>query len=60
LKAGTDTTRGKLRFGNNNFPIQDYYLTEVKRGSGSVPTVRSIEKIEVSAQDSFAKSCPLK
>jgi branched-chain amino acid transport system substrate-binding protein len=60
LKAGTDTTRGKLRFGNNNFPIQDYYLTEVKRGSGSVPTVQSIEKIEVSAQDSFAKSCPLK
>ena len=61
LKAGTETTRGKLHFGNNQFPIQDYYLIEVVAGgAGGTPSARSIERIESNVQDIYAKSCPMK
>lgn len=61
LKAGTETTRGKIHFGNNQFPIQDYYLIEVKAGgAGGMASARSIEKIEANVQDIYAKSCPMK
>jgi branched-chain amino acid transport system substrate-binding protein len=60
LKSGADTTRGKLHFGNNQFPIQDYYETEVKRGTGNTLTVQAVQKIDSNVQDSFAKSCPMK
>jgi branched-chain amino acid transport system substrate-binding protein len=59
LRAGADTTRGKLRFTSNHFPVQDYYLTEVRRGSGA-PTVQSIERIESGVQDSSVAACPMK
>ena len=58
LKAGTQTTRGPIRFGNNQFPIQDYQLIEVQRGPGGA-SARRIETIETNVQDIYAKSCPM-
>jgi branched-chain amino acid transport system substrate-binding protein len=61
LKAGTGTTRGPIRFGNNQFPIQDYHLIEVKAGeSATTASARRIETIETNVQDVYAQSCPLK
>lgn len=60
LKAGADSTRGPLRFGNNQFPIQDYYLIEVQPGEGGIPSARSIEKAAADVQDVYAESCRMK
>jgi len=57
LKAGGDTTRGQLRFGNNQFPIQDYYLIEVAASQSGTPSARRIETIETAVQDNYAASC---
>jgi len=60
LKAGTNTTRGPIRFGNNHFPIQDYHLIEVKAGeSATKASARRIETIDTNVQDIYAKSCPM-
>lgn len=59
-KADFKSLRGDFKFGNNHFPIQDFYLVKVaKRDDGKYQT--EIEtKIFDDYQDVYAKECPLK
>jgi branched-chain amino acid transport system substrate-binding protein len=59
-KADFQSVRGKFRFNNNHFPIQDLYVMEVKKDDKGMP--HSVLK-GVSAtdwQDSHHQECPMK
>jgi branched-chain amino acid transport system substrate-binding protein len=55
-----DTTRGKFRFGNNHFPVQDYYVREVVKNDDGVVTNRTVQKIFTDHQDVYAAECRMK
>ena len=59
-KADIKSLRGNFKFGNNNYPIQDFYLVKVaKRADGKFQT--EIEKkIFENYTDVYAKECDLK
>ncbi len=59
-KAEFASLRGDFKFGNNQFPIQDFYLVKAaKRADGKYQT--EIEaKIFDDYQDIYAKECPAK
>jgi branched-chain amino acid transport system substrate-binding protein len=59
-KADIKSLRGPFKFGNNNYPIQDFYLVKVaKRADGKFQT--EIEKkIFENYQDVYAKECDMK
>jgi len=58
-KADYASTRGPYLYGNNHFPIQNFYLQEaVKEGdSYSIKTVAVVLK---NHQDSYHDKCPMK
>jgi len=61
MRAGDfPNTRGSLKFNNNHFPIQNFYLREaVKDDDGSYTT--KIRSVVFSAYgDNYAKDCPMK
>ncbi|MGL4634858.1 MAG: ABC transporter substrate-binding protein [Beijerinckiaceae bacterium] len=59
-KADFKSLRGDFKFGNNNYPIQDFYLVKAaKRADGKFQT--EIEKKVFTAyQDVYAKDCDMK
>lgn len=59
-KADFKSLRGSFRFGNNNYPVQDFYLVKVaKRADGKFQT--EIEKkIFENYVDVYAKDCEMK
>jgi branched-chain amino acid transport system substrate-binding protein len=59
-KADFPNTRGKLRFGNNHFPIQDFYLQEVAKDAQGNLTMKTIEKVLSDHRDSYAGKCSMK
>lgn len=59
-QADVESPRGKFAFGNNNFPIQDLYLTRVEaRGDGKVRTA-IVRQVFAQYGDHYASECPLK
>jgi len=58
-KADFKSVRGGFKYGNNHFPIQNFYLqTVVKKGSGyALKTVATIVKDD---QDTYHDKCPMK
>lgn len=59
-KADFKSLRGKFKFGNNNFPVQDFYLVKVaKRADGKYQT-EIAEKIFSDYVDVYAAECPMK
>ncbi|WP_213958743.1 MULTISPECIES: ABC transporter substrate-binding protein [unclassified Variovorax] len=61
LKAGIPkSTRGELKFGNNNFPINDWYALEVaKDGKGRI-SLKTIATPLKDYQDSYHAQCAMK
>ncbi|HSV80848.1 MAG TPA: ABC transporter substrate-binding protein [Ramlibacter sp.] len=61
LKAADfPSVRGKFRFGNNNFPIQDLRVFEVVKGADSRITLKTVATPLVDHQDAYHAECPLK
>ena len=59
-KARFTSLRGKFRFGNNNYPIQDFYLVKVaKRADGKYQT-EITETVFTDYADIHAADCPMK
>ena len=61
-KANFQSVRGSYRYGNNHFPIQNFYLQDVVKGEDkdfplSLKTVATIVK---DSQDRFHDKCPMK
>lgn len=57
--ADFQSLRGNFRFGNNHFPIQDFYLAEaIKREDGKFETA-IVQKIFTDYQDNYAAQCDM-
>ena len=58
--ANYDSVRGHYTYGNNNFPIQNFYLREVVADADGNWTTRVDSIVMENAQDPYAAECPLK
>jgi branched-chain amino acid transport system substrate-binding protein len=59
-KAAFTSLRGDFKFGVNNYPVQDFYLTKAaKRADGKYQT-EIVSKVFSSYVDVYAKDCPLR
>ena len=59
-KADFGSVRGKFTYGNNHFPIQNFYLREVVEDPEGNWTSRIVKTVYKNHQDPYAKECPLK
>ena len=59
-KADFKSVRGGFKFGNNNFPIQNFYLQEVVKDADGVLTLKTVSTVLKDHQDPFASECPMK
>ena len=61
LKAANyESTRGKYTYGNNNFPIQNFYLREVVKDGEGKWTTKVVDTVFTNHQDAYAAECKLK
>jgi len=58
-KADFPSVRGKFTYGNNHFPIQNFYLREVVADADGVWTSKITDTIYKNHQDPYASSCKL-
>ena len=59
-KADYASVRGPYRYGNNHFPIQNFYLQEtVKKADGSYE-IKTVATILKDHQDRYHDKCPMK
>ena len=58
-KADFDSLRGDFKFGNNHFPIQDFYLREVVADEEGRWTTKIVSKVTEDAVDSYASECKM-
>ena len=58
-KADFASVRGRLSFGKNHFPIQDYYQFEVVKGPGGAPTIKTGKLIFKDYPDPYVKDCKM-
>ena len=58
-KANFPSVRGKFSYGNNHFPIQNFYSREVVEDSDGVWTTSVREVVLKNHQDTYAKDCSM-
>jgi branched-chain amino acid transport system substrate-binding protein len=59
-KANYASVRGPYRYGNNHFPIQNFYLQDVVKDADGNLTLKTVTTIVKDSQDQFHKRCPMK
>ena len=59
-KANYASVRGPYRYGNNHFPIQNFYLQDVVKDSEGNLTLKTVATIVENSQDQFHPRCPMK
>jgi len=58
-KADFPSTRGKFSYGNNHFPIQNFYLREVVADADGVWTTKIVSTVMENHQDPYAADCKM-
>ncbi len=58
-RADFASVRGKIRFNNNNVPIQNFYLNVVEKGPDGVLRNKLAATVASEVSDPHAKDCPL-
>ncbi len=58
-KADFPSVRGKFTFGNNHFPVQNFYLREAVKDDDGVWTTKVISTVYENHQDVYAKDCKM-
>jgi len=58
-KADFKSVRGGFKFGNNNYPIQNFYMQEVVK-NGDEYTLKTVATAMENAQDVHHSKCPMK
>lgn len=56
-KADFDSVRGNFKFGNNNHPIQDFYVREVVKTADGKFTNKTAKKVFTDHVDAYAGQC---
>jgi branched-chain amino acid transport system substrate-binding protein len=59
-KANYASVRGAYRYGNNHFPIQNFYLQEAVKDAEGTLTLKTAATIVENSQDRFASECAMK
>jgi branched-chain amino acid transport system substrate-binding protein len=59
-KANYASVRGTYRYGNNHFPIQNFYLQDVVKDAEGSLTLKTVATIWRENQDQFHDKCPMK
>ncbi len=59
-KANYASVRGSYRYGNNHFPIQNFYLQEAVKESDGTLNLKTVSTILKDNQDMFHDKCPMK
>jgi branched-chain amino acid transport system substrate-binding protein len=59
-KADYASVRGPYRYGNNHFPIQNFYLQETVKDAEGNYTLKTVTTILKDNQDKFHDKCPMK
>jgi branched-chain amino acid transport system substrate-binding protein len=59
-KAGFTSVRGGFRFGNNHFPIQNFYLQDVVKAADGSLGLKTVATIVTDDQDNYHDKCPMK
>lgn len=59
-KADFKSVRGGFKFGNNHFPIQNFYLQDVVKGADGQLALKTVATIVKDDQDRFASKCAMK
>ena len=59
-KADFKSLRGGFKFGNNHFPIQNFYLQDVVKGADGVLSLKTVATIVKDSQDNFHGKCSMK
>jgi branched-chain amino acid transport system substrate-binding protein len=59
-KANYASVRGPYKYGNNHFPIQNFYLQDVVKDADGLLTLKTVATIVKDSQDEHAKKCPMK
>jgi branched-chain amino acid transport system substrate-binding protein len=59
-KANYNSVRGPYKYGNNHFPIQNFYLQDVVKDSDGNLTLKTVATIVENSQDEHAKKCSMK
>jgi len=55
--APFESVRGDFQFNSNQFPIQDFYLTQAVNRSGDTYVTEAVEKVFDDVGDAYAGSC---
>lgn len=58
-QAPFTSVRGNFSFGPNNFPVQDFYLTQVVQREDGKYATSIVERIFEDYQDSYVGDCPM-
>ena len=59
-KAYYASVRGPYKYGNNQFPIQNFYLQDVVKDAEGNFTLKTVTTIVKDSQDQFHDKCPMK
>ena len=59
-KANFKSVRGSFKYGNNHFPIQNFYLQDVVKDEKGELSLKTVATIVKDSQDRFHDKCPMK
>ena len=59
-KANYASVRGPYKYGNNHFPIQNFYLQDVVKDAQGNLTLKTVATIVKDSHDQFHDKCPMK
>ncbi len=59
-KANYKSVRGPYKYGNNQFPVQNFYLHDVVKDAQGNLTLKTVATIVKDSQDQFHEKCPMK
>jgi len=59
-KADFASVRGSYRYGNNHFPIQNFYLQDVVKGPDGTLVLKTVATVVKDDQDVFHDKCAMK
>lgn len=58
-KADFPSVRGKFSYGNNHFPVQNFYLREAVQDGDGKWTTKIVSTVYENHQDVYAKDCKM-
>jgi branched-chain amino acid transport system substrate-binding protein len=58
-RADYASVRGKYRYGNNHFPIQNFYLQEAVKDADGAYTLKTVATVLTDHQDTYHQKCPM-